>query len=54
MLLLPKLPLSFDVMNFQTISKLKNSNLHMNMQAIMCKYIGCTFHQTKKFEAKYF
>jgi len=23
--------LSFDIMNFQTISKLKSSNLHMNM-----------------------
>jgi len=35
--------LSFDVMNFQTISKLKNSNLLVNMYANMCKCTDRTF-----------
>jgi len=40
-------------MKFQTISKHKNRNLHMNTQANTCKNTGCTFRQSKKFQAKY-
>ena len=41
--------LSFDVMSFQLISKLKILNLHMNMQANTCNHAGRAFRQTKKF-----
>jgi len=41
-------------MNFQTISKLKNSNLHVNMYAHTCKCTDRTFRQTKNLEPNAF
>jgi len=48
--------LSFGVINFQTISKLKNSTSTCEYigKAHTCKYSGHTFRQTKPFGAKCF
>jgi len=48
--------LSFGVINFQTISKIKNSTSTCEYidKAHTCKYSGHTFRQTKTFGAKSF